>query len=100
MNRLFVEFLCFLVLLILAPSITLGQVDDNADESQPKPKGYEFQVDKSIETTDVKSQGNTGTCWCFASTSFIESELLREGKGKHDLSEMFIVKNVYIYSIK
>ncbi len=66
-------------------------------EEEPKqPKPYEFSIQKSIETTDVKSQGRTGTCWCFATTSFIESELIRQGKGKHDLSEIFIVKNVYL----
>jgi bleomycin hydrolase len=66
-------------------------------ESRPaEPQPYEFVIDANLETTDVKSQGLTGTCWCFATTSFIESELIRSGKGKHDLSEMFIVKNVYL----
>ena len=36
-------------------------------------------------------QGNTGTCWCFSTTSFLESELKRLGKGEHDLSELFPV---------
>ena len=79
-------------------------VEEEAAEEEPaeeaeeaaKPQPYEFTVQTSIETTDVKSQGNTGTCWCFASTSFIESELIRQGKGKVDLSEMFVVKNVYL----
>lgn len=70
------------------------QVAEPAAAEEPVP--YEFTIQKSLDTTDVKSQGNTGTCWSFASTSFIESELVRTGKGQHDLSEMFVVKNVYL----
>ena len=35
----------------------------------------------------------TGTCWCFAATSLMESELMRLGKGEIKLSEMFTVYN-------
>lgn len=56
---------------------------------------YQFQVLINLENTDVKNQNRTGTCWTFAGNSFIESELLREGKGEVDLSEMFIVRNMY-----
>ena len=57
---------------------------------------YEFTDVKVNPATPVKNQANTGTCWCFASVSFLESELLRMGKGEYDLSEMFIVRNNYI----
>ncbi len=73
-----------------------------SDASQPKEDKpakksgeYDFTVDHRIACTDVKSQGSTGTCWSFATASFIESELMRREKGQHDLSEMFIVKNIY-----
>ena len=56
---------------------------------------YKFTVDKRIEATSVKNQQNTGTCWSFSTASFIESELIRLGKGKHDLSEMFVVRKIY-----
>ncbi len=49
-----------------------------------------------LKATSVKNQSATGTCWCFATTSFIESELLRTGKGEFDLSEMFVVRQNYI----
>lgn len=55
--------------------------------------GFTYLVD--LECTPVKSQGSTGTCWSFATTSFLESELLRMGKGEVDLSEMFFVGNAY-----
>jgi bleomycin hydrolase len=56
---------------------------------------YEFTEVVNIENTDVKNQNKTGTCWSFAGNSFIESELLRLGKGQHDLSEMFVVRMMY-----
>lgn len=56
---------------------------------------YEFTPVKEIECTGIKSQSNTGTCWSFATSSFIESELMRMGKGEHDLSEMYVVRNIY-----
>ena len=57
--------------------------------------GYEFKSVVDLDVSTVKSQGRTGTCWCFATVSFLESELLRLGKGEHDLSEMYIVKKAY-----
>lgn len=56
---------------------------------------YEFTVVKENPATSVKNQASTGTCWCFATTSFIESELLRMGKGEYDLSEMYVVRKNY-----
>ncbi|MBN2864167.1 MAG: aminopeptidase [Bacteroidales bacterium] len=53
-----------------------------------------------LQTTPVKNQAATGTCWSFATTSFIESELLRLGKGEYDLSEMFIVRHNYINRLR
>lgn len=60
---------------------------------------YEFTVVKENPATPVKNQAKTGTCWCFATNSFIESELIRMGKGEHDLSEMFIVRQNYMKRI-
>lgn len=56
---------------------------------------YEFTVISDIEATEVQSQGRTGTCWSFSALSFVESEIMRLGGGKHELSEMFIVRNTY-----
>ena len=56
---------------------------------------YEFKNEKRIACTDVKSQDITGTCWSFSTTSFLESELIRKGKGEYDLSEMYTVRSIY-----
>ena len=58
--------------------------------------GYQFTNVVSVPVTSVKNQAATGTCWCFATTSFMEAELLRMGKGEYDLSEMFIVRQKYL----
>ncbi len=42
------------------------------------------------------SQGNTGTCWCFSTTSFLETEAYRINKIKVKLSEMYIVYWEYV----
>lgn len=58
--------------------------------------GYQFTKEVRLPYTDVKDQNRTGTCWSFATTSFVESELLRMGKPSVDLSEMFFVKEAYL----
>jgi bleomycin hydrolase len=63
-------------------------------------QGYQFTEIKRINATPVKNQASTGTCWCFATASFMESELLRQGKGMYDLSEMFIVRQKYLNQLK
>lgn len=56
----------------------------------------EFYNIKSIKATPVKNQAMTGTCWCFATTSLLESEDIRSQNNPVDLSEMFTVRNMYI----
>ncbi|MEM7162879.1 MAG: C1 family peptidase [Bacteroidota bacterium] len=56
---------------------------------------YKFKHTKDLECTEVKSQDRTGTCWSFATSSFIESELMRMGHDEVNLSEIFVVRNIY-----
>ncbi len=57
---------------------------------------YRFTPVNSISCSDVKSQGQTGTCWSFSTVSFLESEVAKE-KGKViDLSDMFPVWHTYL----
>jgi len=89
--------LALLMALFILPSI--AQKKNNATTSKSE-EGYKFTPVVELKATPVKNQASTGTCWCFATTSFIESELLRMGKGEYDLSEMYIVRYNYVDKLK
>ena len=56
----------------------------------------ELIVEKLNPATTIKNQQQTGTCWCFSGTSFVESQFLQAGGSSSlDLSEMFTVRNIY-----
>ena len=38
-----------------------------------------FETIIDLRVNDVESQGKTGTCWSYATGSFLESELIRIG---------------------
>ena len=56
---------------------------------------YTFSAEKMAPCTEIKNQQKTGTCWSFATTSFLESEAIRMGQKDIDLSEMYVVHNIY-----
>jgi bleomycin hydrolase len=49
---------------------------------------------------DPVSQGRTGTCWCFSTTSYFESEVYRLHQKKVKLSEMYTVYWEYVEKAK
>jgi len=60
----------------------------------------EFLDIKTVKATSVKNQAMTGTCWCFSTTSLVESDEIRKDKQEIDLSEMYTVRNIYIEKAK
>ncbi len=70
--------------------------NQTAPAVQKTEEAHNFVPVVELKATSVKNQARTSTCWCFATTSFIESELMRMGKGEYDLSEMYIVRQNYI----
>ena len=60
----------------------------------------QFTIVKEVKHTPVISQGNTGTCWSFATTSFLESEIMRQGLPETNLSEMYFVAYTYLNKAK
>jgi hypothetical protein len=92
-----------LLVIILSILLTPTFAQKKNASAPPSPKtesGYTFTPVVELKTTPVKNQAGTGTCWSFATTSFIESELLRMGKGEFDLSEMYIVRYNYADKLK
>ena len=61
---------------------------------------YTFKTVVDLEATPVKDQSRTGTCWSFAGVSFVESEIIRNGGERIDLSEMYVVRMTYIEKAK
>lgn len=75
--------------------IMSAAAEEPAVENNDSVKGFEFKEIVTINVTSVKDQNRSGTCWCFASTSFFENEI-RKAKGDSlDLSEMFSVRHCY-----
>ena len=58
-------------------------------------EGYKFTDLTTVPNTSVKDQHRSGTCWCYSALSFLENEILRAGGPEMDLSEMWIVRNMY-----
>ncbi|MCF6271487.1 MAG: C1 family peptidase [Melioribacteraceae bacterium] len=81
------KLLIAFLLLSLSTTVFSQETKDNIP--------HQFEITKKIDASNVKSQGRTGTCWAFATSSFIEAELIRLGKGEIDISEMFFVRKDY-----
>ena len=60
-------------------------------QTTEKQQGFEFTTVKENPITPVKNQNRSSTCWSYSGLGLIESELIRLGKGEHNLSEMFVV---------
>jgi bleomycin hydrolase len=84
-----------LFLIVLAGISSFAFAQPAADN--PK---EEFTSIKILAATAVKNQANTGTCWCFSTTSLLESQCMKNNKQELDLSEMFTVRNIYIEKAK
>lgn len=82
--------LFLLVLLLGFSAVILGQ------EKEEEKAVYQFETITDVPHTAVKSQYRSGTCWSFANLGFLESELLRTTGKTYDLSEMFMVRHVYV----
>lgn len=86
----------FMILFLLGASLQAVPRKENKKEKA----AYHFTHVVELKRTPVKSQARTGTCWSYATHSFVESELLRMGKPEVDLSEMFTVRNAYLDKAK
>lgn len=91
MNRIRIAAVIFLTAM-LCGQMVMAQ-DDNAKMDDKA--GYRFTDEIRLDCTPVKNQYRSGTCWSYSGVSFLESELLKNGKGEYDLSEAFIIRMAY-----
>ena len=80
--------------LIMGLSFSIS-AQKNKKKKEKKEDAYQIENVIEVPSTSVKNQQKAGTCWSYAATSFIESELIRLGKGEHDLSELYFVRYAY-----
>ncbi|WP_417443326.1 aminopeptidase C [Joostella sp.] len=76
----------------------IKSLDGNA--SLTAKEGFIFEPIVNLERTSVKNQGSSGTCWSYSGNSFLESEMIREGKQPVDISEIYTARCVYIEKAK
>lgn len=84
-RQILVAALCFATLSVSAKK-----------EKESKKDGFVFETVVENPITSIKDQNRSSTCWSFSALSYIEAELLRQGKGEYDLSEMFVVHNTMV----
>ncbi len=79
--------------LLLAAAIVFPAAAKKKKEAEPE--GFVFTTVKAGPITSIKNQNQSGTCWAYSGLAFFESELLRLGKGEHELSRMFVAHHTY-----
>lgn len=84
-----------IALLLCAVSLGSTAAEPADSATTDSTKTFIFTDVISLPTTSVKDQNKSGTCWCFAGTSFYENEIRKNGGDSLDLSEMFTVRQCY-----
>ncbi len=64
-------------------------------QQAPSSFPYQFSIVKELSHGAVEDQCQTGTCWSFATVSFLESEVARISKKNVDLSELINPRLMY-----
>ena len=89
---------------MLLSAFALSGMAQEATTANDSTEGFRFTTIDSIAITPVKDQNRSSTCWSYSTIGFLESELLRMGKGEYDLSEMFVVHHTMLdraeYSVR
>lgn len=78
-------------------TVALAQPQKAPAQAAPE---YQFTVVKENPITSIKNQNRSGTCWCYSTLAFLESEAIRikgikDPAAYPDFSEMFVVSNSY-----
>lgn len=101
MNCYLIKCTAFIFSTLVHGMLVFSQPDQSREtNSDPdgiqKISGNVFLPLKKQFTTPVKNQAQTGTCWSFSTISCIESQTHKNKFGAYDISEMFVVRNVYL----
>jgi bleomycin hydrolase len=83
---------------LVAQDNLVNSLKANASDSA-KAK-FKFTEILNIESSPVKNQGSSGTCWSYSGNSFMESEMKRMNKPFVDISEIYTARCAYIERAK
>lgn len=64
-------------------------------ENKSDSVGFQFTQIINLERTAIENQGSAGTCWSYATNSFLESEMIKAGKQPLHLAKIFTARNSY-----
>lgn len=90
------------LLVVLFNTITASAQRKPINDVSPDPSGVKaisgdwFINGKKNFSTSIKDQEQTNTCWSFSTTSLVESESYKNKLGVLDLSEMYVVRKIYL----
>jgi len=91
----------YLIFCAVLSALFPGCVKTNTRTTANQPViSYTFYPIVEIPALPVSNQHASGTCWAFSTTSFLESEILRIKGDSVDLSEMYFVRNAYIWKTR
>lgn len=100
MRKSLIQSLSFAVLFLMglnsisAQDVLVNSLKFNASENSKD--SFKFTEVINLGATSIKNQGSSGTCWSYATNSYLESEMIRMGKDPVQLSQLFTARNVYL----
>ncbi len=80
--------------------LVISSVLSSTSAQQIKTEKHSLNIIYFLPCTAVKDQYMSSTCWSFAGNSFLESELIKNGKKDIDLSEMYTARLAWLQKIK
>ena len=90
----------FSAALLIAANVSFAQ--DNLvnslknNQSTNSKEGFKFTDVINLANTSVKNQGSSGTCWSYSTNSFLESEMIKQGRKPVELSQIYTARCAYI----
>ncbi len=83
------------------PNDTRKGYENTIDLTKNKAQSaYSFSPTAKLACLPVEDQCRTSTCWSYSTLSMLESELIRLGKGQHNLSQMYVARWAYVEKAK
>jgi len=99
MKKFAAVVLAALPLMVFAQDNLISKLESNKSDhptsKEDYDKKYHFSKVINLETTSVKNQASSGTCWSYSTNSFLESEMMRMGKTPVELAQMYSARRVY-----